>query len=569
MRSAGRDEGAVLVLVAVSLLALLAVAALAIDLGDFRAHRRQLQTAADAAALAGAMQLPPFSSGANACSQADYYARQNTTQTSAQNLVVNANLDTSFCQILGGSVRVQPVESKVPYAFGRVLGFVNTSLSAQARARVVYLTRSDGLLPFGVEDLRPQTVTLTVDATGQQIPMGTGGCLPATTEGYPYWCGSAYVNSLPPGGSTVSVHVVDTSGSTTDWANIGYLGSDQPLGTSGVTVKDVLLSPQTDPYLYYTSTSTPKTFNVLAHLTGVQSGDKVTLSYDGSSKNASLVPGGTDADGVWTTASGWTSQTTESTAGQDIQVSLSRGSGKTAQTFTVTAQHAYARDDGDILQQWTQDRHYVDPSQAANAAGRLVTFNVAFQVLVKGQLLTLKLGGGGAQGNSGNYQGLDLDTTAGSGACHGDTSGTPNTAEEVQYGACTPYSIGDPVQTQTGNFAGQVANGLDARIGSSPDAWTSLSNPPPPGDPRWMSLILVPPLTFQNCSGTCTTHVIGFGSFYVTDYGGSKTFPSSLKAGEVRGVFSDRPVSINQYSTTCTDPQGICLASVALMPWNG
>jgi Flp pilus assembly protein TadG len=565
MRRAGKEEGAVLVLVAVSLLALLAVAALAIDLGDFRAHRRQLQTAADAAALAGAMQLPPFASGANTCSQADYYARQNTTLTSAQNLVSNADLDTGYCQVLGGSVRVQPLESKVPYAFGRVLGFINTSLSAQARARVVYLTRSNGLLPFGVEDLRPQTVTLTVDATGQQIALGTGGCLPATAEGYPYWCGSGYVNSLPAGGSTVSVTAVDTSGTTTTWSDIGYLGSDQPLDTSGVTVKDVVLSPQTDPYVYYTSTSTPKTFNVLAHLAGVQNGDKVTLLYDGASKNASLVSG-TNADGVWTAQSTWTSQATEAASGQAIQVQIKRGN----KTYgPVTAQDAYARDDGDILQQWTQDRHYVDPSLAANAAGRLVTFNVAFQVLVKGRLVTLKLGGGGAQGNSGNFQGLDLDTTKGSGACHGDTSGTPNTAEEVQYGACTPYSIGDPVQTQTGNFAGQVANGLDARIGSAPDGWTSVSNPPPPGDPRWMSLILVPPLTFQGCTGTCTTHVIGFGSFYVTDYGGSKTFQSSLKAGEVRGIFSDRPVSINQYSTTCTDPQDICLASVALMPWNG
>jgi Flp pilus assembly protein TadG len=565
MRRAGGDEGAVLVMVAVFMLVLLAIAALAIDLGDFRAHRRQLQSAADAAALAGAMQLPPFSSGANTCSQADYYARQNTTLTAPQNLVVNGNLDTSYCQILGSSVRVQPVESNVPYAFGKVLGFINTNLSAQARARVVYLKRSNGLLPFGVEDLRPQSVTFTIDATGQQIVAGSSGCLPNTTEGYPYWCGAGYVNSLPAGGSSVSVTVVDTSGTTTTWNNIGYIGSDQPLGASGITVKDVTLSPQNDPYLYYTSTATPKTFNVLAHLTGVQNGDKVTLLYDGSSRNATLLSG-TNADGIWTAQSSWTSDTSESSAGQAIQVQVKRAN----QTYgPVTAQAAYARDDGDILQQWTESSHYIDPSLAANSSGRLVTFNVAFQVLVKGQLVTLKLGGGGAQGNSGNFQGLDLDTTQGSGACHGDTSGTPNTAEEVQYGACTPYSIGDTVQTQTGNFAGQVANGLDARIGSSPNAWTSVSNPPPPGDPRWMSLILVPPLTFSNCNGTCTTKVIGFGSFYVTDYGGSKNFSSSLKAGEVRGVFSDRPVSINQYTTNCQDPQGICLASVALMPWNG
>ena len=181
------------------------------------------------------------------------------------------------------------------------------------------------------------------------------------------------------------------------------------------------------------------------------------------------------------------------------------------------AQHQYARDDGDIVQQWVQDRHYIDPSLPDNSPQRFVTFNVAFTVLVKGREITLKLGGGGAQGNSGNYGGLDLDTTNGSGACHGDTSGTPNAAEEVQYGACTPYSIGDPVNTQTGNFAGQVNNGLSARIGNSPDNWTTAANPPPPGDPRWMSLILVPPITFSNCNGNCTTQVVGFGSFYITE----------------------------------------------------
>ena len=41
-------------LVALSLTVLLGIAALAIDTGSFRAHRRQLQSAADAGALAGA-----------------------------------------------------------------------------------------------------------------------------------------------------------------------------------------------------------------------------------------------------------------------------------------------------------------------------------------------------------------------------------------------------------------------------------------------------------------------------------------------------------------------------------
>ena len=69
-----------------------------------------------------------------------------------------------------------------------------------------------------------------------------------------------------------------------------------------------------------------------------------------------------------------------------------------------------------------------------------------------------------------------------------------------------------------------------------------------------MSLILVPPITFSNCNGNCTTQVVGFGSFYITDWSGQQG--STLKQGEVHGVFWDRPVLINQYTTTCNDRQG-------------
>src|SRR4051794_5555074 len=160
MTTRRQESGQVFVIVILFLVVLLGAAALAIDLGDFRAHRRQLQTAADSAALAGAMQLPPFSDGSTTCSRAEFYARQNSRLTSDRNLIVDGNLDTSSCEILGQSVRVWPSESQVPYAFGRIFGFINTDISARARARVVYLTKSEGLLPFGVEDLRPKSVTV-------------------------------------------------------------------------------------------------------------------------------------------------------------------------------------------------------------------------------------------------------------------------------------------------------------------------------------------------------------------------------------------------------------------------
>ena len=413
-----------MVIVVLSLTVLCGIAALAIDAGGFRAHRRQLQSAADAGALAGAQKL--INHPAQACSSAGYYQRQNDDSTDPKNMIVDGNLDTSFCEILTApgcsqpcAVRVQPDESNVPYIFGQVLGFVDTSVSARARARIVYLTKSKGLLPFGVEDLRPSSVKLIIDRTGQQIPLAQSGCSAPTAEGYPYWCSAAYVNTLPAGGSTVSVHAVDTTGQAVTWNNIGYLGSDQSISGgdctgSAVCVKDVTLSPLGDPYLYYTSTSSPKSFTALAHLTNVGS-SAVRLSFatgggppgNGAFKTASLVSG-TTANGTWSAS--FTSATGEVPAGQDIYVRI--GNGGNAPTTAAPAQHAYARDDGDILQQYVQDRHYIDPAAAANSPARFVSFNVAFQVLVKGRIITLKLGGGGAQGNSGNYQGLDLDTNS-------------------------------------------------------------------------------------------------------------------------------------------------------------
>jgi hypothetical protein len=574
-----REQGSVLIIVVISLVALLGTAALVLDLGAFRSHRRQLQSAADAGALAGAQKL--INHVSQSCSAADYYQRQNDDSTSANNMISDANLDTSFCEILTSpgcsqpcAVRVQPVETDVPFVFGRALGFIDTNIDARARARIVYLTKSKGLLPFGVEDLRPSSVKIVIDRTGQQIPLAQSGCFAATAEGYPYWCSGAYVTGLPAGGSSVSLTAVDTSGVTTTWNNVGYIGSDQSIaggacsGTA-VCVKDVTLSPLGDPYLYYTSTSSPKSFTVLAHLTNVGT-SAVRLSYatggsppgNGAFSTATRISG-TTADGIWSAS--FTSMTTEVPAGQDVYVRV--GNGGNAPTTAVPAQHAYARDDGDILQQFVQDRHYIDPGAGATSATRFVNFNIAFQVLVKGRVITLKLGGGGAQGNSGNYQGLDLDTNSSwsTYACY-SAGGVPNTADEVQHGSCTPYAIGDPVDTQTGNFAGQVDHGLQNRIGSSPNQWNAAS-PPPDGDPRWMSLILVPPLTFSTCNGTCTTHVVGFGGFYITEWSGQAG--STLKSGEVRGVFWDRPSAINQYSTSCSQPNGICLESVALEPWDG
>jgi hypothetical protein len=387
--------------------------------------------------------------------------------------------------------------------------------------------------------------------------MGVTGCQAPTPEGYPYWCTAGNVQipagTLPAGGLPLGLKVVDTSNKTITWTYVGYVGAPQTIPGTSIVVDNAQTLPMSQTYYY--SSNTPPNLTFQAHLTGVTN-QKIQFSYNGSKyTDATAVP---NSPG-WYQAT-FTGSSTEVPTGQALLVRA--GNSTQSPVTSAPVLETYARDDGDILQQLTQSTHFLP-----NTGGGIAV-QAAFQVLVKGKIITLKLGGGGAQGNSGNYQGLDLDTNTSWPvyACYAN-NGVPNTADEVQHGSCTPYSIGDPVQTQTGNFAGQVNNGLQARIGTSPNNWTTAASPPPPGDPRWMSLILVPPVTYANCSGTCTTQVVGFGSFYITDWSGQQG--STLKQGEVRGVFWDRPVSINQYSTTCNDPQNICLASVALMPWDG
>jgi hypothetical protein len=227
------------------------------------------------------------------------------------------------------------------------------------------------------------------------------------------------------------------------------------------------------------------------------------------------------------------------------------------------------------LQSYFQSANYVNLSTPVGSASRDVWFNAAFNVLTKGQPVTLTLGGGGCV--QGNCDLLDLDTTSGSGTCWGDAPNKiPDPSQELQYGACTPYSIGDPVQTKTGVSSGLIDGnngGLTNRFNGSPSAWNpcnpDLNNPPPPSDPRWTEVLLVSPVPFGN--GNTTVTVVGFGNFYIAQYfqdPASACYPN-LNHGEVVGIFWDRANPTGAYSTTCTDPAGICADTVALVPWDG
>jgi hypothetical protein len=118
------DEGAVLVWVAGSIVALMLFAALAVDLGWFYLSSSRLQNAADAAALAGVVDLPGFL--AQAQSDADDAAEANGFPGSV----------TSLVPLADNSLEVT-LQTTVPTFFLRVAGFNNVTISRTSTAEYV------------------------------------------------------------------------------------------------------------------------------------------------------------------------------------------------------------------------------------------------------------------------------------------------------------------------------------------------------------------------------------------------------------------------------------------------
>lgn len=135
------ERGQALLLFALGLAVFAGMVALAIDVGAFLQERRSLQNAADAAALAGAVELP--GSAALAETKAQDWAGRNGIGA-----VSGDSLDITFSD--GGTSITVTVGRSVGFSFGRVLGVDGSRVQATATARVGAPSAMVGVMPFGV-----------------------------------------------------------------------------------------------------------------------------------------------------------------------------------------------------------------------------------------------------------------------------------------------------------------------------------------------------------------------------------------------------------------------------------
>jgi hypothetical protein len=153
----GLDQhGGVLALVAVTMVAMLGMAALAVDLARGFAARAEAQRVADSAALAGGsayLDLLPAAAAPVAEARALEYALRNSVQ--------GEPVEASQVQIVTipdeRKIRVRVEKTDLPTWFGRVLGFDFVPVAATAAAEVTEAGAAKCLKPFAVPDIWDET----------------------------------------------------------------------------------------------------------------------------------------------------------------------------------------------------------------------------------------------------------------------------------------------------------------------------------------------------------------------------------------------------------------------------
>lgn len=179
-----RDEGAVAVTVALLLMVLIIMSALVVDMGYWYNVRRQLQAAADAAALAGCKDLGNGATNAEIWSTVTAYASENAV-TPVDNIAVVEPSPGGDSDIGDDYVKVTVSSDAVGF-FSRVFAGDTNTIRAQSKAQLGYLAGAKTPVPWALPILRVTRMVARVNGVEHALS-GSGsdweGWLPAGSSG--------------------------------------------------------------------------------------------------------------------------------------------------------------------------------------------------------------------------------------------------------------------------------------------------------------------------------------------------------------------------------------------------
>lgn len=217
-----KQKGAVKILVILVLPVLLGFAAIVIDAGTLYLNKRQLQTMADAGALAGAQDLPGNTSQAKITGK--NYAIKNGTTT-----------DTVTPTVVGTSNNSLKVEASrdVKRIFSLIFGTSPTTVKASATATVFPAGGARGVIPIGIVD---QTLIY-----GDEVTMkygGGGGC----------W---GNYGALALGGTGAAVYEPNLKNGYSGTLTRGQSVPTEPGAMTGPTLQGLIDRIASDPFATY------------------------------------------------------------------------------------------------------------------------------------------------------------------------------------------------------------------------------------------------------------------------------------------------------------------------------
>lgn len=202
LRRFAKDEsGAIAVLSAIILVVVIGFSGLVVDVGYWAAVKRQLQSAADAAALAGCQDLAHHASNETIWATVVDYAGRNFSRPVIFTTCSVVPPQTGGLSDIGSNYVKVTVQSNAPTFLSRVFGEETNLIQAQSIARIGYLSGARTPVPWGLPLLH---------ATGISIAAGGGPEGWLTNQGGGVWTGQV------PAGSLGSVTVRAYNGQTLD-----------------------------------------------------------------------------------------------------------------------------------------------------------------------------------------------------------------------------------------------------------------------------------------------------------------------------------------------------------------
>jgi hypothetical protein len=230
-----KEQGGVLVMVALMLPVLILFVSFVVDVGNWFEHKRHLQLQADAGALAGGGSFYLPCADDTIETEARKYAGD-PTQAERYNQQVPHTVDANIHVLINSTdfwndggvdysdggppcaakmVDVKITESNLPFFFGLGANFV-PAINAHARVEIQALSTAAGALPVGVPDVNPTS------GRAWFVNEGTGEVLASTalTNGAPVgglsiWDNSATPISVPINGAHIGLRVALGGGTST------------------------------------------------------------------------------------------------------------------------------------------------------------------------------------------------------------------------------------------------------------------------------------------------------------------------------------------------------------------